>query len=223
MADGQAPPAPRAEGPFLVGVTGPIGSGKSLLCRILRRAHGCPVIEADRLGHDLLAAGGGARDAVVRRFGRRALGPDGEIDRARLAALVFRDPAALADLDAISHPLILEEVERRVGALKAAGEAGIILLDAAVLPAWLERLRLQAVVLVQASPEVRLGRLESHGWDREEARHRMAAQERIFARELPADWTVLNDGSVASLEQSAEALWRELAARSGAPERKGTT
>jgi dephospho-CoA kinase len=205
--------------PFLVGVTGPIGSGKSLLCRILAEKHGCPVIDADRLGHEAIDPGGAARNAVVARFGDAVLGPGGGIDRTRLAALVFGDAVALAALESVSHPIILAEVERRVAALKASGYAGIILLDAAVLPAWLDRLRLAALVLVRAALDVRLHRLEARGLDREEAQRRIAAQERLFAEELRIDRTIDNDGTRESLEHAAEVLWRELAARLGAPER----
>lgn len=212
-------PASAENGAFLVGITGPIASGKSLLCRILSERHGLPVIDADRLGHEAIGPGGAARDAVVARFGDAVLGPAGEIDRARLAALVFGDVAALAALESMSHPVILAEVARRVAALKASGYAGIILLDAAVLPAWLDQLRLAALVLVQATPDVRLRRLEARGLDREEARRRIAAQERLFAEELSADRTMDNDGPRESLERAAEALWRELVARVGAPGR----
>jgi dephospho-CoA kinase len=206
-------------GAFLVGITGLIGSGKSLLCRILADKHGSPVIDADRLGREAIDPGGAARDAVVARFGDAVLGPGGEIDRPRLAALVFGDAVALASLESVSHPVILAEVERRVAALKASGYTGIILLDAAVLPAWLDRLHLDALVLVRATKDVRLHRLEARGLGREEARRRIAAQERLFSEELGADWTIDNDGTRESLELAAEALWRELATRLGGPER----
>jgi dephospho-CoA kinase len=110
-------------------------------------------------------------------------------------------------------------VERRVATLKAAGYAGIILLDAAVLPGWLDRLRLDALVLVRANPAVRLHRLEVRGLERAEARRRIAAQERLFGEDLRADRSIDNDGTRESLERAAEALWRELVARFGAPGR----
>ena len=214
-------PSPASAGtpPFLVGITGPIGSGKSLLCRILAEEHGCPVIDADRLGHEALDPGGAARDAVVAHFGDAVLGPEGEIDRIRLAALVFGDAVALAALESVSHPVILVEVERRVAALKAAGYAGIILLDAAVLPVWMGRLRPAALVLMRANPDVRLHRIEARGLDREEAGRRIASQERLFSEELSADRTIDNNGTKESLERAAEALWRELAVRLRAPGR----
>jgi dephospho-CoA kinase len=210
---------PAGSGPFLVGITGPIGSGKSLLCRILAERFGSRVIDADRLGREAIDPGGAARDAVVARFGDAVLGPGGEIDRSRLAALVFGDAVALAALESLSHPVILAEVERQVAALKASGYAGIILLDAAVLPAWLDRLRLDAWVLVRATMDVRLRRLEARGLGREEAERRIAAQERLFSGELGADRIIDNEGTRKSLELAAEALWRDLAARLGAPER----
>jgi dephospho-CoA kinase len=214
-------PAPTSvgTGPFLVGITGSIGSGKSLLCRIVAEKHGCPVIDADRLGHEAIDPGGAARDAVIARFGDAVLGSGGEIDRARLAALVFGDALALAALDSASHPVILAEVKRRVASLKASGYAGIILLDAAVLPAWLDRLRLGALVLVRATPNVRLHRIEARGLNREEARRRIAAQERLLFEDVRADRTIDNNGTRESLERAAEALWRELAARLGVPGR----
>jgi dephospho-CoA kinase len=212
-------PASVGRGPYLVGITGPTGSGKSLLCRILAEKHGCPVIDADRLGHDAIDPGGAARDVVIARFGDGVLDPAGDIDRTRLAALVFDDAVALAALESVSHPVILAEVERRVAALKASGYVGIILLDAAVLPAWLDRLRLGALVVVRAAPNVRLHRIEARGLNREEARLRIAAQERLFSEDVRADRTIDNNGTRESLKRAAEALWRELAARLGVPER----
>jgi dephospho-CoA kinase len=215
----ESSPGSAGNGPFLVGVTGLIGSGKSLLCRILAEEHGSPVIDADRLGHEAIAPGGAARDALVARLGEAVLDSEGEIDRSRLARLVFADVEALAVLESQSHPVILAEVERRVTALKASGYTGIILLDAAVLPAWLHLLRLGALVLVHASLEVRLQRLEARGLDREEARRRNAVQERLFSEVFTVDRMVDNDGTRESLERAAGALWRELVARFGAPER----
>lgn len=209
-------------GPFLVGVTGAAGSGKSLLCRILARRHSLPVIDADRLGHEAIGPGGGARDPVLARFGDAILDSDGEINRARLADLVFGDPAALAALESASHPVILAEVERRVAALKESGYTGIIILDAAVLPAWLDRLRLDALVLVRAAEGARLARIEARGMDRDAARRLVAAQERVFARDLRADRILDNDGTKESLERAAEALWLELAGSNRTPGRRGS-
>jgi dephospho-CoA kinase len=76
---------------------------------------------------------------------------------------------------------------------------------------------------VRATPQRRLSRLEARGLGREEARRRIAAQERLFPEELRADWTIDNNGPRKSLERAAEALWRELAVRLGPPERSPST
>lgn len=219
-----APPPPRprlrpsrAERPYLVGITGPIGSGKSLFARLLADRHGAVVLDADRLGHEVIAPGGAAQGVVLARFGDAIRDRDGAIDRTRLAAIVFRDPSALAALETISHPLILAAVGERVSALKTAGYAGMILLDAAVLPRWLDRLHLAALILVQAAAEVRLSRLVQRGWDLGEARRRIAVQESMFGPDLAADWSIDNSGTTESLEQTAAAVGQELADHFGGP------
>ncbi len=163
---------------MLVGITGAIGSGKSLLARLLAEARGWPLIDADRIGHEALLPGAAPARRVIARFGTGVLGKDGAIDRARLAAQVFADPAALSDLDAIVHPWIVEQVRLHVDSLMRDDPTGIILLDAAVLLAWLGRLQPAVVVLVRAPRGERLTRLLQRGLSREDALLRMEAQER---------------------------------------------
>lgn len=201
-------------GPRLVGVTGPIGSGKSLLCRLLSEAHGWPVLDADRIGHEALDPGNPVAASVVARFGAAVAGPDGRIDRAVLARVVFADERAREDLNGLVHPWILEQVSLRVAALKDRGYAGIILVDAALLPAWTDRCALDAIVWVRTCRETRRSRLEAKGVTRGEAERRMAAQDRLFAEPVPAGWLILdNDGTPQDLEAAAAALGRTLRAR----------
>src|SRR5512133_2322428 len=94
---------------LLVGLTGGIGAGKSTVAELLAR-HGAVILDADAFARDAVRKGTGALDAVVRRFGEDVLGPDGGLDRARLAAIVFADRAALSDLEGIIHP----EVRRMI-------------------------------------------------------------------------------------------------------------
>jgi dephospho-CoA kinase len=200
--------------PFVVGITGPIGSGKSLVCRLLAEAHALPVLDADEIGHEALAPGHPVAAQVAFRFGRAVVRPDGGIDRGALAGIVFADPRALRDLELLVHPWILCTIPRRVAALKDAGHAGIILLDAAVLPAWIDHVALDAVVLVRAGEEIRRRRLRERGLTREEIGRRMAAQERLFAGGVPDGWLILeNDGTPEALEAATAALWRRLRAR----------
>ena len=109
----------------LIGLTGNIATGKSAVARMLASL-GAAVIDADRVAHAVMAPGGAAYAAVVDAFGPEILNPGGTVDRRRLGDIVFRDPAALARLEAAVHPAVLLEVGRRI----AAAEAGVVLVEA---------------------------------------------------------------------------------------------
>lgn len=201
--------------PFVLGVTGGIGAGKSTFCRLLEEAHGVPLLDADRLGHEALLPGSTVYEAILARFGEGARGPGGALKRSFLAERVFGDPAARKDLNALVHPWILERIEARLSALKASGYDGIVLLDAALLLDWLDRFRPSAVVLVVASREVRLERLERRGISRAEAERRMAAQANLETTDDPRiDWVIDNSGSIAVLKRRAVEFWRAALDRS---------
>lgn len=199
----------------LLGITGGIGTGKSTLARILATEFGPPLLDGDALGHEALLPGSTVFEAVLARFGEDLLGPDGRISRPELARIVFADPAALADLEAITHPWILERIETRRRALSASGYAGIILLDAALLLDWVEELAPDAIVVVTAPREHRLARLGRRGLDEAEARRRMEHQRSEQEWTPRADWIVENDGDVDDLARKARALWAEVCARWG--------
>jgi dephospho-CoA kinase len=191
----------------LVGVTGRIGTGKSTFCEILLRRYNCPLIDADALGHDALAQGGPVRGAIIGRFGRRILKGDETIDRTHLGAIVFSDPGALRDLEEIVHPWIVGQILRRVASLQEKDEAGIVLLDAAVLLDWRDRLSCDRTVLVRCPDEVSIRRLVLRGMAEEEAQRRLKRQrpEHEMARQV--DFVVDNSGSREDLEREAVRLW----------------
>lgn len=233
--------------PHVLGVTGGIGAGKSAFCRALLEAFQLPAIDADALGHEALHPGTTVYEALVARFGESFLDPVGRFDRARLGAHVFSEASALADLNAIVHPWILERIELRVAALMASGYTGIILLDAALLLEWIDRYRPDGIVLVRAPRETRLVRLGARGLSRDEALRRMAAQrsEEDWVRDLTARydrahdagqsetaegvpepgtgqprrtfWICENDGDLAQLEVRARGLYAEIIRAWGLP------
>jgi dephospho-CoA kinase len=190
-----------------VGLTGGLAAGKSTVARLLAE-HGLTVFDADRLVAELYGPGQPGAARVRELFGDSALGPDGSVDRTRLAALVFREPDALRRLEAAIHPLVrdrFEEVAGRIG--------GIVVVEATRLveAGWGDDLDL--VVTVEAPAELRLERAVARGMDREEARRRLAAQGEGEARRRRADRVLVNDGDLAALRDEVESLVRDLRRR----------
>lgn len=197
-----------------VGLTGGIGTGKSTVADLLA-ARGALVVDADVIAREVVAPDGPAYDAVVERFGRRFLDPDGTLDRAALAALVFYDAAALADLNAITHPVIGAVLLERLTSVDRLPEARRPDVAVAVIPllrpGHVDSLGLQAVVVVDCPTEVAVRRLvEGRGMDEEDARARVAAQPSREERLELADYVVDNSSGPEALAAEVDALWTRL-------------
>ncbi len=204
---GPTAPTPRTGGPApVIGLTGAIGGGKSVAAGLLA-ARGAAVIDADAVGHEALR-----RPEIVRRvaerFGPETLTAEGRVDRQALGLLVFSDPAALRDLEAIVHPTMVAEFQRRIAEARRRGEAPLIVLDAAVLlEAGWDRL-CDATVFVDAPRDVRLDRVRrARGWTEEGLAVREAAQWPLDRKKARALRVLLNDGDVPSLEAEIDRLW----------------
>src|SRR5262249_17127395 len=157
------------------GLTGGIASGKSTVAAMLRES-GFPVLEADRMAHDLIEPGGAAYDEVVARFGAAILERDGRIDRKRLAALVFEDRERLEELKSIIHPRLPEAIEPAFRELQAEGRHQAAFVEAALIfEAGLDA-KLDGVVVAWCLPEQQLARLKERGLSEAEARKRLAMQ-----------------------------------------------
>jgi len=199
-----------------VGLTGGLASGKSTVAQMLRE-EGAEVFDADEIVRGLYAAGGAGEAAARELFGGAVLDEAGRVDRAKIAAIVFGDPARRHALEARIHPLVAAERDRlfreaeRRGAAVAVGEASQ-LLEAKSEGAY------DRILLVVAPEAERLRRWEEKGGDVEDARRRMASQlapSQAFDR---ADDVLVNHGSVEELRQRVAALyrrWTELAAPPG--------
>ena len=195
---------------LLVGLSGGIGSGKSTVSRALA-ARGAIVIDSDVVAREVVEPGRPGLDAIAARFGPRVLGPDGRLDRAALAQLVFNDEGARSDLNGIVHPLVAAETQRRVA---AAPPGSVVVLE---VPLLVEAARTgyDLVVIVEAPAPVRLERLAQRGMDPEDARLRMAAQASDSERRSVADVVLDNSGSPDDLERQVGELWSELKRRAG--------
>lgn len=199
---------------LLVGLTGGIGSGKSTVARLLER-RGAVVIDADHLARESVARGTTGFERVVDTFGPEVLKRDGDLDRGRLAAIIFADPERRAALEAIIHPEVARRFGERVDELRDSSRVVVyvspLLVELGLAPAF------DVVVVVTASPHLRVSRVASdRDLSPEDVRARMAAQATDEQRMEVADVLVDNDGSLAELEPQIDRLWSDLEARARA-------
>lgn len=196
---------------LLVGLTGGIGAGKSTVGRMLA-ARGAVLVDADAIVRDLQRPGTGVHARIVERFGPGVVGPDGSLDRARLAEMVFRDEDARNDLNAIVHPEVMRRIAEQVETLKDT--SSVVVLDVPLLVEIGGGEGLDIVVVVTAGEETRIERLMR---DREmsasDVRARMAVQASEEQREALADSVIRNDGTQRELAVKVDELWEELARR----------
>lgn len=193
------------------GLTGGIASGKSTVVRMLREL-GAQVLDADVIAREVVEPGTPGLAAVAERF-PGVVGPDGRLDRAKLGARVFGDPAERAALNALLHPLIGQEFLRRTQALAEAGTERL-LYDAPLLIENRLHEAMDGVLLVWVPREVQKARLRARdGLDETAAEARLAAQLPLDEKRALATWVVDNSGERASTQAQVEAVWRAMLAR----------
>ncbi|HXQ61930.1 MAG TPA: dephospho-CoA kinase [Acidimicrobiales bacterium] len=192
-----------------VGLTGGIGSGKSTVADLLV-ARGAVLIDADRIAREVVAPGGPALGPLVERFGPGIVTPEGTLDRAALAAIVFPDPEALAALNAITHPAISVVMTQRRAAEE--GTDHVVVLDVPLLvPAHRDLLGLAVVLVVDCPVDVALARLvDQRGFTRADAQARMAAQPDREERCRGADLVIDNGSDRGHLEAEVDRVWAAL-------------
>lgn len=196
---------------YLLGLTGNIACGKSAVVEMLRR-QGATIIDADKVVHLLMEPGGTIYRPVVEAFGETILAePDRDghraIDRRKLGAIVFADPAELARLEAISHPRVRVEMLRQVR--EACSQ--VVVLDAIkLLENGLNR-ACDATWVVTCPPEIQLERLmQRNNFSREEALLRIQAQPPQAEKVAQADVVIDNGGSLKETEPQVEKAWQKI-------------
>jgi len=195
-----------------VGLTGGIGSGKSLVS-VLLAERGAVIIDYDLMAREAVAVGTPALAAIVERFGRDVLLPDGALDRPALGAVVFDDEDARRDLEAITHPAIGALAWERDA---AAAPGAVIVHDHPLLVETGLAELMDVVVVVDAPADVRIDRLVRLRRMREtDARARMAAQATREDRIAAADVVIDNAGSVEALVPQVDELWERLSREIG--------
>jgi dephospho-CoA kinase len=196
-----------------VGLTGGIGSGKSEVSRRLA-ALGAVVLDADAAAREVVEPETPGLKRIAETFGPGVLRPDGSLDRAKLAGIVFADDAARARLNAIVHPLVHERMRAAEQAAVQAGGDDIIVVHAVPLLAEGGRLgEFDLVIVVDVPPEAQLERLAGRGMTEEQARARIAAQATREQRLAVADIVIDNSGTVTDLDRRVSEVWADLRAR----------
>jgi dephospho-CoA kinase len=188
-----------------LGLTGGIGSGKSSVARRLA-AHGALVVDTDALAHALTAPGGDAIPAIAAAFGDDMIGPDRAMDRARMRALVFADPAQRLRLEAILHPMIADATRAQAS---RAGAGQPVVFDVPLLAesgTW--RARVDRVLVVDCSTPTQVERVVARsGWTPEAVQRVIAQQATRAQRRAIADAVIVNDGiTLEQLDGEVDAL-----------------
>ncbi len=196
----------------VIGLTGGIAAGKTAVATRLAEL-GAIVIDADRLAREAVAPGSPALEAIVARFGDRVLGVDGELDRPGLGAIVFDDPAALRDLNAIVHPAVQHRYDELVAEAAARDPDAIAVYDVPLLAEARAASEFSLVVVVDAPAELRVERLVSlRGMDRSAALARIGAQIADDERRAIADVVIDSSGTIEHTIEQVDALWERLVA-----------
>jgi dephospho-CoA kinase len=196
------------EGPVVIGLTGPIGCGKSTVAAMLGELGGV-VIDADDLAREVTGPGQPTLAAIQARFGDAVVQPAGVLDRAALAAIVFSDPAALRDLEAIVHPAVRRLVEARLDEARREGEP-FVAIEAIKLVEGGLAARCDEVWLIDCPAEAQRARLVGRGMSAEDIERRLASQGADLAERLaPSADRVIDTG--ASLESVRECVEDALA------------
>lgn len=193
-------------GKYVIGLTGNIATGKSVVRRMLEHL-GAYTIDADALSHRAVAKGAPGYKPVVELFGKWVLGPDGEIDRGKLSAVVFRDPQALAQLEAIIHPLVGQATDMLV---RRASQRVVVIEAIKLLESELHK-ACDAIWVTYAPEEVQVERLmRKRGLSREEALQRIRAQLPQSGKVAAASMVIRNSGSYDELWNQVTAAWKRI-------------
>jgi len=198
-----------------VGLTGGIATGKSLVASIFAEL-GAHIIDADRIGHELMAPGEPVYDEIIKRFGTEIMNPDKTVNRAKLAELAFdqRRPR-IYELNSLLHPGIIQRYEKRMEEIAAREPNAIVMLEAALLLEAGLRRRFDRIIVVSCKPQQRIERWEKRvqvdaDAARREVTRRMMAQAPDEAKIQAADYVIDNSGSIEETRKQIEKVFATL-------------
>jgi len=189
-----------------IGLTGGIGSGKSLAANWLKKKN-IPVIDADQLARDVVEPGSEGLKAVAAHFGQDVLTADGQLDRARLASHVFDDPTARQELESILHPRIFDALQRKLNMLEKQGHDIAVFEAPLLFEAHLDG-AMDAIILVWSDKDKRIERLSTrNGYSKAEAEKRIEAQMDTDEQKKKTSFQVENNASMESFYEKLAQVW----------------
>jgi dephospho-CoA kinase len=191
-------------------LTGGIATGKSYVLERFRQL-GAACLDADVLAHGATGAGTEASRAIAARFGAEMLDADGAVDRRKLGPVVFADPAARRDLEAIVHPAVHRAIAAGLRAFELTG-APIAIVDIPLLYETGGQASFERVIATVCAPATQLARLRDRGLSEAEARQRLAAQMPAEEKAARADFVVRTDGAFEETNAQVEVVWAQLTA-----------
>ena len=191
---------------YIIGLTGNIAVGKSLVLRMLRDL-GADAIDADQVAHQTMMPDKPAWQAIVKTFGEDILDRDRQINRTDLGKIVFADPAALKQLESITHPLIRQTIDRLI----RASTKNIIVIEAIKLLEGRLKDAVDAVWVVDAAPQTQLQRLiASRNLSQAQAQQRIRAQNSQADKIRQADVVIRNNGDPADALKQVQTHWTRI-------------
>ena len=196
----------RYPGQYLIGLTGNIAVGKSLVRQFLVDL-GAAAIDADQVAHQVILPDGPAFDNVIDEFGEGIIGAEGEINRAALGKIVFADQAKLRKLEAITHPAIRARIDQFI----RGAERQVVVIEAIKLLEGNLRQVVDTIWVVNSAPETQMLRLMSErGYSENLARQRIASQNKQDDKLRQADVIIENDGDMEETRKQVARAWAEL-------------
>ncbi|HOB57966.1 MAG: dephospho-CoA kinase [Microbacteriaceae bacterium] len=199
---------------YLIGLTGGIASGKSVVAKRLAE-HGAVHVDADALAREVVEPGTEGLAAIERAFGPQVIAPDGSLDRPALGAIIFPDPEKRALLNSITHPAVWKRAKQLFDEAAAADPHAVVVYDVPLLAeASADRpMRFDLIVVVHANRDARIKRMiELRGMTREEATHRLNSQASDTERLAIADVVIDSNGTLEETLHQADELWEMAAA-----------
>jgi dephospho-CoA kinase len=196
-----------------VGLTGNIATGKSYAASAFS-VLGASIIDADRVAHEVLAVGTPTYFKIVDAFGEKILSASREIDRKKLGQIVFSDATKRSTLNALTHPEVGAEIQRRIAALEQSSSSGIIIVDAALMVETGGYKIYDCLIVVACDPSLQVSRIMSRdGLTEAEARARMASQMPIEEKLKLAGYTINTSGTFTQTDDQVKAIYQDLTIR----------